>query len=79
MTRGIGHETVNYTMLHHAEFDLGGFLLPRIFVVGMLGFMVAWVITAVMESFRLTRYVWHLPLFFAGVAFLISGLLTLLF
>ncbi len=51
MTCNIGNETINYTMLHHAEFDLGGFLLPWIFVVGMLEFMVAWVITAVMESF----------------------------
>jgi Protein of unknown function (DUF1656) len=66
-------------MIHNAEFNVGGFLVPSILVVGILGFMASWVITAVMESFRLTRYVWHLPLFFAGVAFLIGGLLALLF
>jgi hypothetical protein len=66
-------------MIHNAEFDLGGFLLPRTFVVGILGFAAAWVITTLMESFRLTRYVWHLPLFFAGAAMLIAGLLALLF
>ena len=66
-------------MIHDAEFNLGGFLLPWTFVVGILGFMVSSVITALLESFRLTRYVWHLPLFFAGVALLIAGLLALLF
>jgi Protein of unknown function (DUF1656) len=66
-------------MIHDAEFNLGGFLLPWTFVVGILGFIAASVITALLESFRLTRYVWHLPLFFAGVALLIAGLLALLF
>jgi Protein of unknown function (DUF1656) len=66
-------------MIHGSEFNAGGFLLPRTFVVGILGFMVSSVITALLESFRLTRYVWHLPLFFAGVALLIAGLLALLF
>ena len=66
-------------MVHNAEFNVGGFLLPSIFVVGILGFTAAWAITAVMEAFRLTRYVWHLPLFFVGVAILIAGLLALLF
>ncbi|HXM29622.1 MAG TPA: DUF1656 domain-containing protein [Chthoniobacterales bacterium] len=66
-------------MIHDAEFNVGGFLLPWTFVVGILGFMASWVITALLESFRLTRYVWHLPLFFAGVALLIAGLLALLF
>jgi hypothetical protein len=65
-------------MVHDAEVNLGGFLLPWTFVAGILGFVAAWVITAVMESFRLTRYVWHLPLFFVGVALLIAGLLALL-
>ena len=65
-------------MIHNAEVDLGGFLLPWIFVAGMTGFVAAWVLTAVMESFRLTRYVWHLPLFFAGLGTLIAGLLSLL-
>ena len=66
-------------MIHNAEVDLGGFLLPCTFVAGITGFVAAWVITTLMELFRLTRYVWHLPLFFAGVASLIAGLLVLLF
>jgi hypothetical protein len=66
-------------MVPNTEIDLGGFLLPWTFVAGIIGFVAAWVITAAMESFRLTRYVWHLPLFFAGVAMLIAGLLALLF
>jgi hypothetical protein len=65
-------------MVHIAEFNLGGFLLPSTFVVGVLGFMASWMITALLEFFRLTRYVWHLPLFFVGVAILIAGLLELL-
>ena len=47
-------------MIHHAEFNVGGLLLPWTFVVGILGFVASWVITALLESFRLTRYVWHL-------------------
>jgi hypothetical protein len=66
-------------MVPNTEIDLGGFLLPWTFVAGIIGFVAAWVITAAMESFRLTRYVWHLPLFFAGAAMLIAGLLALLF
>jgi hypothetical protein len=66
-------------MIHNAEVDLGGFLLPWPFVAGITGFVAAWVITAVMESFRLTRYVWHPPLFFAAAAMLIAGLLAQLF
>jgi Protein of unknown function (DUF1656) len=66
-------------MIHDAEFNVGGFLLPRTFVAGIFRFMASWVITALLESLRLTRYVWHLPLFFAGVAFLIAGLRALLF
>ena len=66
-------------MVPNAEVDLGGFLLPWTFVAGIIGFVAAWVITAVMELFRLTRYVWHLPLFFAGAAMVIAGLLALLF
>ena len=66
-------------MVHNAEVELGGFLLPWTFVAGMTGFVVSWLITAVMESWRLTRYVWHLPLFFAGAAMLIAGLLALFF
>jgi len=65
-------------MIHDAEFNLGGFLLPWTSVVGILGFIISWLITALLESFRLTRYVWHLPLFFAGVALLVGGLLALL-
>jgi hypothetical protein len=42
-------------------------------------FHASWAITGLMEFFRLTRYVWHLPLFFNGMALLIAGLLALLF
>ena len=65
-------------MIHSAEFDIGGFLLPWTLVTGIIGFVASWVITTLMESFRLTRYVWHLPLFFAGLGTLIAGLLSLL-
>jgi cell division protein FtsW (lipid II flippase) len=65
--------------MHHAEFDIGGFLLHSMFVAAILGFTAAWLFIAVMEWFRLTRYVWHLPLFFVGVACLIAVLLALLF
>ena len=66
-------------MIQSAEFDIDGFSLPVRFAAGILGFVASWAITGVMEFFRLTRYIWHLLLFFAGVVLLIAGLLALLF
>ena len=65
--------------LNHPEIGLFGLLVPWIFVAGILGFFIAWLIIAVMEQTGLSRRVWHLPLFFLALMVLITGLIGLLF
>jgi hypothetical protein len=55
------------------EFRLFGLLFPWIAVIGLLGFLAAWLVVAVMEYTGLSRYVWHLPLFFVGLVLLLSS------
>jgi hypothetical protein len=47
--------------------------------MGVLGFFCAWLITALLEHFGLTRLIWHLPLFFAALVLLCGSLLGLIF
>jgi hypothetical protein len=65
--------------LNHPEIGLFGLLVPWIFVAGILGFFIAWLIITVMEQTGLSRRVWHLPLFFLALMVLITGLIGLLF
>jgi len=44
-------------------------------IVGALGFLLAWLVVAIMEHTGLSRYVWHLPLFFVGLVVLSSSLI----
>jgi hypothetical protein len=44
-------------------------------IVGALGFLIAWLVIAIMEHTGLSRYVWHLPLFFVGLVVLFSSLI----
>jgi len=44
-------------------------------IVGALGFLMAWLVVAIMEHAGLSRYVWHLPLFFVGLVVLLSSLI----
>jgi hypothetical protein len=50
-------------------------LFPWIFVVGVSGFLVAWLVIAIMEHTGLSRYVWHLPLFFVALVILLSSII----
>ena len=51
--------------------------VPWTVIVGALGFLAAWLVVAVMEYTGLSRYVWHLPLFFVGLVVLFSSLIGL--
>ena len=42
-------------------------------IIGALGFLNAWLVVTVMEYTGLSRYVWHLPLFFVGLVVLFSS------
>jgi hypothetical protein len=38
-------------------------LIPWILMIGLLGFLAAWLVIAIVERTGLSRYVWHLSLF----------------
>ena len=65
--------------LHSPEIDFFGLFLPWGFIMAVLGFLLAWVITLFLEHLQLTRHIWHLPLFFVALVILCSCLLGLLF
>lgn len=61
------------------EIVLGDFMLPWGMVISALGFFAAWLVVGLMERFRLTRYVWNLPLFFLALAVLLGCSMGLIF
>jgi Trk-type K+ transport system membrane component len=61
--------------LNRPELRFSEVLVPWIMIVGALGFLVAWLVVAIMERTGLSRYVWHLPLFFVGLVVLLSSLI----
>ncbi|HEY5743289.1 MAG TPA: DUF1656 domain-containing protein [Terrimicrobiaceae bacterium] len=61
------------------ELSVAGLLIPWITFVGALGFLAAWLVMAILESTGLSRYVWHLPLFFVALLVLFSSLIGVLF
>ncbi|HEX3446548.1 MAG TPA: DUF1656 domain-containing protein [Chthoniobacterales bacterium] len=64
-------------VLNRAEFRFAEVLVPWIVIVGVLGFLAAWLVVMIMERTGLSRYVWHLPLFFVALAILFSSLIGL--
>jgi hypothetical protein len=61
------------------EMSLGEVLIPWIVVVGTVGFLAAWLVVAVMERTGLSRFVWHLPLFFLALVVLLTSLIGMVF
>src|SRR5258708_24122557 len=59
--------------LNRPEMKLGEVLIPWLVVVGTFGFLSAWLLVAIMERTGLSRYVWHLPLFFLPLVLLCSS------
>ena len=66
-------------ILNQPEFKLSELLVPWILIIGLLGFLAAWLVVAVMERTGLSRHVWHLPLFFLALVILLSSLFGLYF
>ena len=54
-------------------------LIPWIAIVGALGFLMAWLVVAILERTGLSRHVWHLPLFFLALVVLFSSLIGMEF
>jgi hypothetical protein len=65
--------------MNRPEFRFVDLLFPWIFVVATSGFLVAWLVIAIMEHTGLSRHVWHLPLFFVALVVLFSSLIGLFF
>jgi Protein of unknown function (DUF1656) len=61
--------------LNRPEYRFSEVLVPWIMIVGALGFLLAWLMVAIMEHTGASRYVWHLPLFFVGLVVLFSSLI----
>jgi Protein of unknown function (DUF1656) len=57
------------------EFRFLDLLFPWIAAIELAGFLIAWLIVAIMERTGLTRYVWHLPLFFVALVILLGSLI----
>jgi hypothetical protein len=61
--------------LNRPEFRFLDLLFPWIAAIGLSGFLVAWLVVAFMERTGLSRYVWHLPLFFVALVILFGSLI----
>jgi hypothetical protein len=68
-----------FTLLRTAELRFGDFLVPWGVVIGILGFLSAWLTVIVMERLGWTRAVWHLPLFFVALAVFLGCIFGLIF
>jgi uncharacterized protein DUF1656 len=64
--------------LNRPELRFSEVLVPWIMIVGALGFLVAWLVVAIMEHTGLSRYLWHFPLFFVGLVILLSSLIGMM-
>jgi hypothetical protein len=53
--------------------------VPWGLVIGILGFLSAWLIVSVMERLGWTRAIWHLPLFFVALAVFLGCVIGLIF
>jgi hypothetical protein len=64
--------------LNRPELRFLGLLFPWIALIGLLGFLAAWVVVSIMEYTGLARYVWHLPLFFVALVVLLGSFIGML-
>lgn len=65
--------------LRNPEIELLGFFLPWGLVMGVMGFLLAWVAVLALEKAGWTKYIWHLPLFFVALCLVFTFGLGLIF
>src|SRR5262249_46894586 len=70
---------ISLAPMNQAEIQVGDLLIPWILVVGTIGFLLAWLVVTILEYTGLSRFVWHLPLFFIALVVLFSSLIGILF
>ena len=56
------------------EQSIGGIYFSPILSASLFGMILAWFIARLMNHFRLTRYVWHPPLFLLALMVICTGL-----
>lgn len=61
------------------EIRFGDLLVPWALVIGTIGFLLAWLVVAILEYTGLSRYIWHLPLFFITLVLLFASLIGMVF
>jgi len=66
-------------LLNRPEIKVTELLIPWILVIALLGFLAAWFVVAILEHTGLSRYVWHLPLFFLALVVLFSSVIGMVF
>ena len=65
--------------MNQAEIQVGDLLIPWILAIGPIGFLLAWLVMAILEYTGLSRFVWHLPLFFIALVVLFASLIGIFF
>ena len=70
---------VHPTGWEQPEISVAGLLVPWIVTIAALGFLAAWLVTAILERTGLARHVWHLPLCFLALVILFSSLIGAVF
>jgi hypothetical protein len=65
--------------MNQAEIQFGDLLIPWILAIGPIGFLLAWLVVAILQYTGLSRFVWHLPLFFIALVVLFTSLIGILF
>jgi hypothetical protein len=65
--------------MNQAELRFVDLLVPWVLVIWTLGFLLAWLVVAILEYTGLSRYIWHLPLFFVALVVLFASVLGIVF
>ena len=66
---------MNYSNLP-IEVSLFGIYFPPILLASVLGVLVAWCITRLLNKFGLAQFIWYPPLFFLALAVICTGLVS---
>jgi len=66
---------MNYSHLP-IEVSICGIYFSPILLATVLGVMLAWVITRLLNRFGLAQFIWYPPLFFLALAVICTGLVS---
>lgn len=63
----------------NAEIDFFGLFVPWWMGIGIVAYLAAWFVVRMLEHVQLTRFIWHLPLFFLALALVFYSVIGLVF